>query len=116
MKICFESRNDEDEEEGHDRDREDHDDDRIDHRGDDLVLDLLGLLLEFRQTREHELEDAAKLAGAHHVHVEIVEDSRMLREPFRKRAPALHRIAQTSNGALENFVALLFREHGERAQ
>ena len=45
-------------------DRDDEHDDRINHRGDDLVLDLLRLFLELRETVQHQLEHAAELAGA----------------------------------------------------
>jgi hypothetical protein len=66
------------------------------------------LFLELREPREHQLEHAAELAGAHHVHVEIVEDARVLREPLRKRAAALHRIGQIRDRFLQTLSRSCF--------
>ena len=60
VKDRFKLRDDEDEEENHDPDGENEHDDRIDHRGDDLVLDLLRLLLEFREPGQHQLEHTTR--------------------------------------------------------
>src|SRR5438309_955263 len=71
------------------RDRKNENDHRVDHRGQDLVLDLLRLLLEFGQPRQDDFEDTAELPGLDHVDEEIVEDTRTLGQPFGERASAL---------------------------
>ena len=53
---------------------------RVDHRADDLLLEAAGLLAEVGEALENLVEDAADLAGAHHVGVELVERLRVLGE------------------------------------
>ena len=76
----LELRNDEHEQEAHDRDRDEEHDDWIEHRGDDLVLDFLRLFLKLGETVEHEFQHTAEFAGFHHVDVELVKNFRVLCE------------------------------------
>ena len=94
VKDRFEFRHDKNQQEGHDRDRHRHHDDGINHGSDNLVLDLLRLLLEFREPAKHELEHAADLACFHHVDIKVIKDKRMLRQAFRKRAATLHSVGE----------------------
>ena len=65
----FELRYNEGEEKTQDAHGHCHHDYRIDHGRYDLVFDLGGLLLKFRQPVEHELKHAAHLASLDHVDV-----------------------------------------------
>ncbi len=116
LENLLELRHDEHEQEAHDRHRDDQHDDRVEHGRHDLVLDLLRLFLELGQADEHQFQHAADLAGLDHVDVELVENLRVLRQPFGERAAALHRVAELGDGRLEHRVALLFFEHRQPAQ
>jgi hypothetical protein len=113
VKDRLKPRDDENHQKRHDREREREHDDRINHRGHDLVLDLLRFLLELREAREDDFEYTAELTGPHHIDVEIVEQARMLGQPFGKGAAALDGIREFVDRALEDRIALLFREHAQ---
>ena len=112
----LELRNDENHQEDQDGDGDEHDDHRIDHGGDDLVFELLGLFLILGETVEHDFEHTAEFAGLDHVHIELVENARVLGQGLGEGGAALDVLGECRNGGAQHGMRLLFLKHGEAAQ
>ena len=80
----------------------------IEHGGDDLALDLLGLLHELGQAVEHDFEHAAQLAGLDHVDEQAVEDLGMLGQAFGEGAAAFDGQGQLADDVLEGGIRSCF--------
>src|SRR2546425_7730929 len=90
-----------------------HDARRVDHRALDLALQLDGLLEVVGETDEDRVEDAADLAGLHHVGVEVGEDLAVLADRLGERGAALDVVLDGGDGAAEGFRVGLGGEDGE---
>ncbi len=92
LEHLLEDRNHLDQQQRQHADRDHHHGARVDHRALDLALQAVGLLEIGRKAVEDRVEHAADLAGGDQVHVEFVEDARVLRRATRRRwSPARRR-------------------------
>ena len=103
----LEVRHDEDHQadDGEDGDRKHHR--RVDHRRFHLAGNSRRLLHEARQTVENDLHGARRLAGAHHVQIELVKRLRVLRQRFREGRSAFDRLRRLTEHLLDRGVARL---------
>ena len=91
--------NDIDHQDGQDAGGHDQHGDRVEHGGDDLALDLLGLLHELGEAVQHDFQHAAQLAGLDHVDEEPVEDLGMLGQALGEGAAAFDGHGQLADDA-----------------
>jgi hypothetical protein len=89
---------------------------RVKHCGDNLAFDLLSFLHELGQTLEYDFEHAAQFAGLDHVHVQAVENLRVLRETFGKSAATFDGQGQVADDSFQRGMLLLLFQHAQSAQ
>ena len=103
-------------------DEEDHDrdahgpgqDDRVGERGARLVAQLLGALEVLDEALQHDVEEAADLAGTHHVHVQRREEA-VLGERVGERLAAAHGLQHVRHHRLQRRLVGQLDERAEAA-
>src|SRR5581483_4243122 len=111
---ALEDRDDEDEQD-RDGDKGDrHDDAWVDHRALHLADQVVVLLHEDREAHQDRVENTARLAGRHHVHVQIAEGLRVFPQGVGDRVTGLDVEHDGPRDGLERWVLTLLRENVER--